>query len=300
MATHIPASALAKRRENLAAGLYIVATPIGHARDITLRALDVLAAADKIFCEDTRVSKKLFALYGLAAGKLSAYHEHNGARVRPKILQAIKKGAAVALISDAGTPLISDPGYRLVQACHKEGCAVFAVPGASAPIAALSIAGLPSDKFMFVGFCGAKKSQRQKALENVRPIAATLILFESARRLKNLLADIDAVLGAREITVCRELTKKFEELKHGTPSALLDFYETNPPKGEIVVLIAPPETGAEAWDKAAVRAGLEAALAQMGVRDAAAQVAKESGWARRDVYQLGLALKKEEEKNEPK
>ena len=291
MATQIPASALAIRRENLAAGLYIVATPIGHARDITLRALDVLAAADKIFCEDTRVSKKLFALYGLDASGLAAYHDHNGAQLRPKILHAIKNGAAVALISDAGTPLISDPGYRLVQACHGEGLKVFAVPGASAPIAALSIAGVPSDKFMFVGFCGAKQSQRQKLLETVRPIAATLILFESAKRLKDLLADIDAVLGGREIIIARELTKKFEELRRGTVREVLGFYEKQgTPKGEVTVLVAPPEA-AEAWDEAAVITALQAALAQMALGEAAAQVAKESGWARRDVYQLGLGLK---------
>lgn len=278
------------RHDKLEGGLYIVATPIGNARDITLRALDVLRHADKVLCEDTRVTSKLFSLHGLTT-RLTAYHEHNAEKMRPVILQALHDGEAVALVSDAGTPLISDPGYRLVRACRDEGLEVRAVPGVSAPIAALSIAGLPSDKFMFVGFLSAKKTQRRKALESHQNIPATLMLFESAKRLTGLLTDINDIMGARPVAICRELTKKFEQVLSGTAAELLAIYERDgTPKGEITVLIHPPTENMDEWNAAEVEASLRTALADMHTREAANLVAAQSGWSRRGVYQLALQI----------
>lgn len=289
---------LNKQTAALDAGLYVTATPIGNMRDISLRALDVLAAADIVLCEDTRVTKKLFTRYGLAnkttskqASKLRAYHEHNAARVRPQILTRLTEGAAIALVSDAGTPLISDPGYRLVQQARAAGHPVFAIPGACAPIAALSCAGLPSDRFFFLGFLPAKKAQRQTSLKQCATIQATLILFESARRLCALLQDIEACLGAREIVVCRELTKKFDHVKQGTASNLRGFYRTHPPKGEIIVLIAPPAKTNMPLTEAEVLALLEKALPNQSISKAAAQIAQSANWSKRAVYQFAIKHK---------
>ena len=295
----------AKRQEGvetLDAGLYVTATPIGNVRDISLRALDVLAAADIVLCEDIRVTRKLFTHYGLAnktthklkgkqTSKLRAYHEHNAARVRPQILTRLKEGASIALVSDAGTPLISDPGYRLVQQARAAGCSVFSVPGACAPIAALSCAGLPSDRFFFLGFLPVKKTQRQTTLKQCANIPATLILFESARRLCALLQDIEACLGARELMVCRELTKKFDTVKQGTAADLHSFYRAHPPKGEIIVLIAPPDKTNMPLTEEEVLALLAKALPHQSMREAAAQIAQSANWSKRAVYQLALKHK---------
>ena len=189
---------------NLPAGLYVVATPLGHARDMTLRALDVLAAADAILCEDTRTTGKLTARYGITTKRV-AYHEHNAEAMRPKILARLQQGAALALVSDAGTPLISDPGLPLVRAVRTAGYPICAVPGPSAPIAALSIAGLPTDRFSFVGFLPSKDQARRRALADLAASPGTLVCFESAKRLVDLLRAIDATLGAREVCVAREL-----------------------------------------------------------------------------------------------
>ena len=272
----------------LAAGLYIVATPLGHARDITLRALDVLAAADMIYCEDTRNSAKLLAYHGIKT-PTAAYHEHNGAKARPKILGALAAGQKLALISDAGTPLISDPGMKLVRAVRAAGHAVTAIPGASAPIAALSVSGLPSDRFTFVGFLPPKSAARQSALENLKAArGGTLVVFEAARRLPALLDDIAAVYGACDICVARELTKKFEEVKSGSLDELRAHFAGQAPRGEITVLIAPPpET---ALGAAEIDAMLVDAMAAMSRRDAVQAVAETSGQSRRTIYARALML----------
>lgn len=269
-------------------GLYIVATPLGHARDITLRALDVLAAADLILCEDTRISSKLLTLYNIQTPSM-AYHEHNGAKLRPKILARLAEGQRIALISDAGTPLISDPGMKLVREARLHGGTIIAIPGASAPIAALSIAGLPSDRFTFAGFLPPKQAARRSALEGLQAArSGTLILFEAARRLPDLLADIEAVYGPCEICVARELTKKFEEVQRGTPEALRAHFETHKPRGEITVLIAPPAT--QKLGPAEIDAMLSDAMTTLSRRDAVQSVADMSGQSRRAIYARALAL----------
>lgn len=278
------------RNSTFSSGLYVVATPIGNARDITLRALDVLAAADIVLCEDTRITGKLFALHGLKT-PLQAYHEHNGEKIRPKILARLSEGQVVALVSDAGTPLISDPGYQLVTAVQAAGHEVVSVPGPSSPIAALSIAGMPSDRFLFVGFLPPKSKARQTSLTGLADFAATLVLFESARRLPALLADIETVLGDRDVAICRELTKKFEEVRRGPVSRLIaDYAREGPPKGELVVLVRGRAAEELLWDKDAVMQALSLQLAHAGTREAAASVAATSGWRRRDVYRLALDL----------
>ena len=280
----------------LDAGLYIVATPLGNARDITLRALDVLGAADLILCEDTRTSSKLLMLYNIKTPS-TAYHEHNGQKMRPKILARLAQGQRIALISDAGTPLISDPGMKLVRDARAADLNVVAIPGASAPIAALSIAGLPSDRFTFAGFLPPKQAARRAALESLKAArGGTLVLFEAARRLPDLLADIETVYGAGEVCVARELTKKFEEVQRGTPAVLRAHYEATKPRGEITVLIAPPDMktfGAEEID-----AMLHDAMTTLSRRDAVQAVADMSGQSRRAIYARALELGENENEKE--
>ncbi len=280
----------------LACGLYIVATPLGNVRDITLRALDVLSAADVILCEDTRVSGKLTARYKITTQRM-AYHEHNATAMRPKILARLAKGAAVALISDAGTPLISDPGIPLVRAVRAAGHDVFSVPGASAPIAALSVAGLPTDRFTFAGFLPPKQGARRRALADFKSHTATLVLFESAKRVVALIDDIETELGAREICVARELTKKFEELVFGTAADLKARFADTPPRGELVVLVAP---GAQAVPQDSdIDAMLQDALTSLSRRDAVQSVAEMTGLKRKDVYTRALLLPDKAQDNEP-
>lgn len=273
------------------AGLYIVATPIGNADDITLRALATLEQADLIACEDTRVTGKLLAFYGIAARKIP-YHEHNAARAGPILLRHLERGQAVALVSDAGTPLISDPGYRLVNACHDAGIPVTVIPGASAPIAALAVSGLPSDRFLFAGFLPVKQAARRKTLKELSSVRATLVLFESPRRLAASLGDMAAILGHRKAAVARELTKFFEEVRRATLEELARHYrEAGPPKGEVVIVVAPPEKSALlAADAVDIDAQLGAALKSLGVRDAAAKVAAATGVSKRELYSRALAL----------
>ena len=283
------------RTTQLDAGLYIVATPIGNARDITLRALDVLTSADVVLCEDTRITGKLFSLHGLAT-PLLAYHEHNGAKMRPKILKRLSAGHAVALVSDAGTPLISDPGYQLVSAAQAAGHDVMTVPGPSSPVAALSISGMPSDRFFFAGFLPPKSKARQNSLSELSDIPATLVLFESARRLAALLADIVTVMGDREVAICRELTKKFEEVRRGPATALAAHYaDAGPPKGELVIIVRGRGAQEHLWDRDAVMEALAEHLSASGTRDAADAVAALSGWRRRAVYQLALELQTDQD-----
>ena len=275
----------------LGSGLYLVATPIGNARDITLRALDVLAGADVLAAEDTRHTRKLLEIHGIKrSGPVVPYHDHNGPAQRPRLLAAMAEGRSVALVSDAGTPLVADPGYRLAVEAAAAGHAVTAVPGASALLAALAVAALPTDRFLFAGFLPPRQAARRRALAELVAVPATLVFYESPRRLAESLGDMAAVLGAgRAAAVCRELTKRFEEVTRAPLGELAAARAGAPdPKGEIVVLIGPPieeAAGAEALDAALARA-----LAAASVRDAAAEVALALGLPRREVYARALAL----------
>jgi 16S rRNA (cytidine1402-2'-O)-methyltransferase len=274
----------------LAAGLYLVATPIGNLADITLRALDTLRGCDAIACEDTRVTAKLLARHGIRR-PLIAYHEHNAERARPQILTRIADGEAIVLVSDAGTPLVSDPGYKLVRTAGERGLAVTALPGPSAALTALILSGLPSDRFLFLGFLPPRQAARRKALEEVASVRASLIVFEAAGRLSDLLADLDATCGARDAAVARELTKRFEEVRRGTLAELAAHYRAaGPPRGEVVVVVGPPAAPAPIADEE-IDALLHAALAHGSVREAAASVAERTGAPRRVVYRRALALK---------
>jgi 16S rRNA (cytidine1402-2'-O)-methyltransferase len=273
-------------------GLHIVATPIGNLGDITLRALEALAGADVIACEDTRVTRKLLDRYGILT-PLTPYHDHNAAEARPKILARIAQGQAVALVSDAGTPLISDPGFKLVRALREAGHAVTALPGASAMLAALTVAGLPTDRFFFEGFLPPKETARRARVAELKRIPATLVLFETGPRLAAALADLAEGLGAREATVCRELTKLHEDVRFGELAALARHYgKTEPPRGEIVLVIAPPPEQ-PAPDAAELDDLLRQALDRVSVKEAVSEVADATGLSRRDVYQRALALAKE-------
>jgi 16S rRNA (cytidine1402-2'-O)-methyltransferase len=272
-------------------GLYLVATPIGNLRDITVRALEVLAAADLIACEDTRVSRKLMDHYGLTA-PLTPYHDHNAAQARPKLMARLAGGATIALISDAGTPLVSDPGYKLVREVRAAGVSVTALPGASAVLAALAVSTLPTDRFFFEGFLPAKEGQRRSRIAELKRIPSTLVLFESGPRIAGALADLAVGLGAREAAICRELTKLHEEVRRGDLAALArDYAGGAETRGEIVIVIAPqtPDT-AETTD---IDTLLRQALARLSVKEAVAEIAAVTGEARRDVYQRALALAKE-------
>jgi len=269
--------------------LHVVATPIGNLRDITLRALDILGAADAVVCEDTRVTGKLLAAHGLKC-PLVSYHEHNAERRRPEVLQRLAAGESVALVADAGTPLISDPGYKLVRAAQDAGVAVRAVPGASAAVAAPAVAGLPTDRFVFQGFLPHKTKARRDTLAELAAVPASLVIYESPQRLGASLADMAAVLGAREAAVVRELTKRFEESVRATLPELAERYADAAPKGEIVVVIGPPAP-AEPPGEAELDERLRNALAGQSVRDAVTTVARETGLPRKRVYKRALALK---------
>lgn len=272
----------------LAPGLYLVATPIGNLRDITLRALDVLGAADLVLAEDTRVSGKLLAAHGLKA-RLQRYDEHAAAAARPGILAALAGGARIALISDAGTPLLSDPGYRLVREATAQGSAMFPIPGPSATLAALTVAGLPTDRFLFAGFPPPKAGARRAFLAELAPIRATLIFFEGGPRLAASLLDMAAVFGPREAAVARELTKLHETVVRGTLDALAADPRFAAPKGEIVVLVGPGSERIATPDEA--DAVLLDALTRAGPAEAASEVAKALGLPRRDLYARALALR---------
>ena len=277
--------------DGLEAGLYVVATPIGNASDITLRALAILESAAVIACEDTRVTRKLLARHGVAT-PLTIYHDHNAERVRPALMKRLKNGDTVALVSDAGTPLVSDPGYKLVRACIEAGVPVTALPGPSAPLAALVVSGLPTDRFLFVGFLPSRTPARRKVLAELKDVSASLIVMESVRRLAVTLTDMHAVLGARPAAVARELTKAFEEVRRGTLETLARHYhDRGPPKGEVVVVVGPPEDAERVAD-ADVDALLEAALGRTSVRDAVAEVASATGRRRAEVYTRALAIER--------
>jgi len=275
----------------LAAGLYFVATPIGTARDITLRALDILASADIIAAEDTRSMRKLLEIHGIALGDrpLVAYHDHSGDRVRDKLAQWIEQGLSVAYASEAGTPLIADPGYHLSKDIAAQGHLVTSAPGASACITALTLAGLPTDRFLFEGFLPNSKSQRRKKLSELMDIPATLIFYESPKRLAAMLSDAAYVMGGHRAAVyMRELTKKFEDIQRGTLSELADRVAGQSVKGEIVVLI--DRADKPTVNPEDIEQQLQKALGQMSVRDAADAVAQATGRPKREIYQMALAL----------
>ncbi len=273
----------------LTPGLYVVATPIGNLRDITLRALDVLGAADCVLAEDTRQTGKLFEAFDISA-KLTAYHDHNAAARIPQVMAWLEEGQAVALVSDAGTPLVSDPGFKLVRAAIAAGHDVFPLPGASAVLAGLVKSGLPSDKFLFAGFLPAKSAARKRELESLKTIPATLIFFETGPRIKACLTDMAEVLGERDVVLTRELTKRYEEARHGSLAELIESVEADAPRGELVLLVG-PSAGNAGWDEARVKSALAQIIPEDGVKRASAQVAELSGWAKRDVYALALSLK---------
>ena len=272
-----------------APALYLVATPIGNLGDVSLRALEVLAGVDVIACEDTRITRKLTERYGIAT-PLTPYHEHNAAEVRPKLLARLADGQAVALVSDAGTPLISDPGYKLVRAASEAGHTVTAIPGASAVLAGLSVAGLPTDRFFFEGFLPAKQAARQKRVVALTGIPSTVVLFESGLRIAATLADLAAAFGPRLAAICRELTKVHEEVKRGDLEALAQEYAGDAEKrGEFVIVVAPPTEQQEAADLDGL---LRRAFTRVSVRDAVAEVALVTGRPRREVYRRALGLAK--------
>jgi 16S rRNA (cytidine1402-2'-O)-methyltransferase len=270
-------------------GLYVVATPIGNLRDITLRALDILGGVNRVYAEDTRVARKLMDAYGLKP-RLAAYHEHNAETAREEILSALARGESVALISDAGTPLVSDPGFKLARAVIEAGHRVFPIPGASASLAALVVSGLPSDRFLFAGFLPNKQGARKATLTELADIDATLILYETGPRLAESLADMAEVLGARQAAVARELTKMFEETRRDTLDALAAHYaQAGGPRGEIVVVVGPPLAKGEVSEEA-LDAFLLKALPR-GVKEAASEAARDLGVPRKRAYQRALELK---------
>lgn len=275
----------------LEAGLHLVATPIGNLGDITLRALATLAGADLVLCEDTRTTSRLLQRYQIKT-RMKPYHDHNAARQRPAIMAALNDGRAIALVSDAGTPLVSDPGYKLVRACLDDGLSVQMVPGVSAPVMALALSGLPSDRFQFCGFLPAKAGARRQLLDEVKNDHATLIFFESTQRLAASLKDIDAVLGDREAAIARELTKLHEEIVRGPVSALVEQMNNRSSlKGEITLVVAPAPAQAETADSPVVREALVAALSELPTAKAAADVAKRFGLPKKVVYEQAVGLK---------
>ncbi|WP_144223349.1 16S rRNA (cytidine(1402)-2'-O)-methyltransferase [Mesorhizobium amorphae] len=274
----------------LETALYLVATPIGNLADITLRALETLASADLVACEDTRVSRVLLERYGIRR-RTTAYHEHNAAEAGPKLIAALEQGQSVALISDAGTPLVSDPGYRLVGEAIERGIRVVPIPGPSAPLAALTASGLPSDTFLFAGFLPAKTGQRQTRLEELKAVPATLIFFESPRRLAETLGAMAEVLGGtRPAAIGRELTKTFEEMRPGTLAELAAHYAAaDTPKGEIVICVGPPVARTEG--PADIDRLLLSLAAEMPTSKAAAEAAKMTGGQKQVLYRRLLELK---------
>lgn len=278
----------------LPAGLYLVATPIGTARDITLRALDTLASADVLVAEDTRSLKHLMAIHGIETGgrPVLAYHDHSGESVREKIVAQIADGRSVAYASEAGTPLIADPGFALARSVRDAGGALTSVPGPSAVVTALTLGGLPTDRFLFMGFLPPKAAARRKALAEVAGIRATLVIYESPKRVHALLSDLAQGLGEmREAALCRELTKRFEEVVRAPLGELSGRIGATTPKGECVVLVGPPGEAPEVSDTD-LSAALDAALADRTLRDAARDVSVRFGVPRKRVYDLGVAGKR--------
>jgi len=275
---------------HLAPGLHIVATPIGNLGDITLRALQALAGADLIACEDTRVTRKLLDRYAIATA-LTPYHDHNAEKARPVLLRRLTEGAAIALVSDAGTPLVSDPGFKLVRAAQEAGHMVTALPGPSALLAALTVAGLPTDRFFFSGFLPPKQAARRARIAELARIPSTIVLFETGPRIAATLADLAAGLGRRDGTLCRELTKLHEEVRRGDLETLAQSCAAGEVRGEIVLVIAPPQAAQRPSAEDAEML-LSEALSRISLKDAVAEVADATGLPRRELYQRALSLAK--------
>ncbi|MGY3619743.1 16S rRNA (cytidine(1402)-2'-O)-methyltransferase [Bradyrhizobium sp. USDA 10063] len=273
-------------------GLHLVATPIGNLADITLRALETLAGVDLIACEDTRITRRLTERYVIAA-ELAPYHEHNAAQARPKILQRLAEGAAIALVSDAGTPLISDPGFKLVREACAAGHQVIAVPGASSVLTALSVAALPTDRFFFEGFLPAKEQARRTRLVELARIDSTLVLFESGGRVQETLADLAAIMGGRDAAICRELTKLHEEVRRAPIAELAAAKDALETRGEFVLVIGPPPADAQAMGQDQLDELLRTSLLRDSVKDAVAHAVELSGRPRREIYARALELAKE-------
>lgn len=270
-------------------GLYVTATPIGNMGDITYRAVSVLKAADLILCEDTRQTAKLCAAYAIST-PLAPYHDHNAERARPGIIKKLQDGASICLVSDAGTPLIADPGYKLVREARDAGIEVFPLPGPSAAMAALSAAGAPSDRFYFAGFPPPKQAARNAMLDGLKAIDAVLIFYETAPRLAASLAAMNEVLGDRRAVVAREITKLYETFREGALSELAEYYEAKPTKGEIVILVHP--SGQRTPSESDIDAFLAHALREMTVKDAATAAVEAFGVKRGAAYARALELKK--------
>jgi 16S rRNA (cytidine1402-2'-O)-methyltransferase len=278
----------------LAPGLYVTATPIGHLGDITLRALATMAAVDVLLCEDTRTTGKLLERYAIRT-KLMPYHEHNAERVRPAIMKALGEGQAYGLVSDAGMPLVSDPGYRLVNDCVAENISVTAVPGASAVLTALALSGLPTDRFTFVGFLPTKSGERKKLLAEFAGVKSTLVTFESPHRIVDGLEDLAATLGNRRVAVTRELTKLHEEVLRGTALEVHDILKARPSvKGEITLVIAPPDTSSAIASDEDIESAIDDALQSMPAGRAASDVAKRFDVPKKDIYARILARRHED------
>jgi 16S rRNA (cytidine1402-2'-O)-methyltransferase len=274
-----------------ASGLYLVATPIGNLGDITLRALETLAGVDIIACEDTRITRRLTERYGINA-PLKPYHEHNAALARPKILEHLAQGASIALVSDAGTPLISDPGFKLVREVCAAGFAVVALPGPSSVLAALSVAALPTDRFFFEGFLPSKQTARRARLTELSRLDATLVLFESGNRVQETLSDLAMIMGARDAAICREMTKLHEEISRSTLAELAQSAATLETRGEFVLVIAPQAEGTQAMTAHEVDELLRDRLTRDSVKDAVAHAVEVSGRPRREIYARALELAK--------
>ena len=281
-----------ERTQALSPGLYVVATPIGNLEDLTRRAERILATADGLLCEDSRVTAKLMAHLGLRR-PLVVYNEHSAAAVRPQILRRLEAGEAIALTSDAGTPVVSDPGFKLIRAAIDQGSPVIPVPGPSAVLAGLTVAGLPTDRFLFAGFLPAKEAARRTALEELAAVPATLVFFEAPRRLVATLETALVVLGVRQAVVARELTKLHEEVRRGSLADLARHYTAAAtPKGEVVLLIGPPSPGAAGrLDPATVEAALAEALLRLRPRAAAGEVAAATGLPVNELYRLAMRLR---------
>ena len=279
-------------------GLHLVATPIGNLGDITLRAIETLRGVDLIACEDTRTTSVLLARNGIAT-RSTPYHEHNAERARAGLIEKLQAGARIALVSDAGTPLISDPGYKLVMAALEAGVAVTTCPGPSAMLAALTLSGLPSDRFFFAGFMPNRGAARRTVLAELAPIKATLIVYEAPHRLAESLADMAAVLGPRLAAVARELTKRFEEVRRGSLATLAAHYdEAGAPKGELVIVIGPPGEATFSLTDSAIDSRLRTLLETSSLREAAAELAAATGLPRRMLYARALKLSRGSDEEE--
>src|SRR5437764_9936492 len=273
-------------------GLYLVATPIGNLGDVTLRALETLAGADIIACEDTRMTRRLTERYAITA-PLKSYHEHNAAVARPKILARLAQGESIALVSDAGTPLISDPGFKLVREACAAGHAVIAVPGASSVLTALSVAALPTDRFFFEGFLPAKENARRTRLAELAKIDATLVMFDSGNRVQDTLGDLADIMAGRDAAICRELTKLHEDIKRAPIAELAKAADTLETRGEFVLVIGPPAPDAKIMAATDLDDLLRASLQRDSVKDSVAHAVELSGRPRREVYARALELAKE-------